>query len=43
MEKFLDEIEEKVQYNHWWFGHYHDDNNIGERVTILYQTIEQLF
>jgi len=40
-EKFLDEIINKIKsYNHWYFGHFHDDRDIPEvKATMLYKKI----
>lgn len=34
---FLQEIAGKLQYRHWYFGHFHDDIELDERHTLLYQ------
>lgn len=36
---FFDNIEDIVKYKHWYFGHYHDDLNLDEKHTLLYDTI----
>lgn len=36
---YLQMIEEKVQYKHWYFGHYHDDIGVDEKHTLLYTQI----
>lgn len=36
---FLQEISEKLVYSHWYFGHFHDDIQLDERHTLLYQKI----
>lgn len=46
-EKFLDEINNKVNYKHWFCGHYHENVNLGwfskekddGKITILYNKI----
>lgn len=46
-EKFLDEINNKVNYKHWFCGHYHENVNLGwfskekddYKITILYNKI----
>ena len=46
-EKFLDEINNKVNYKHWFCGHYHENVNLGWfskekydcKITILYNKI----
>lgn len=42
MEIFLDEIEGKISYGFWLFGHYHSDERLGTRVAILYREIRPL-
>lgn len=46
-EKFLDEINNKVKFQHWFCGHYHENVNLGwfskekddDKITILYNKI----
>lgn len=46
-EKFLDEINNKVKFKHWFCGHYHENVNLGwfskekddDKITILYNKI----
>lgn len=46
-EKFLDEINNKVKFKHWFCGHYHENVNLGwfskekddSKITILYNKI----
>lgn len=33
---YFREIEEKIQYKHWYFGHYHMDLNVDQKHTLLY-------
>ena len=33
---YFQEIEEKIQYDHWYFGHYHMDCKVNEKHTVLY-------
>ena len=42
MERFLDEIEETVQYRRWLFGHFHSDGEINDRATLCFSKIDQL-
>ena len=42
MEKFLDKVEDRVTYDHWYFGHYHDDNDFSPTLTILYNNVVEL-
>lgn len=36
---YLQEIEENTQYKHWYFGHYHFDQEIDEKHSLLYYAI----
>jgi len=40
-EKWLDKIEDKLNYDRWFAGHYHYDTRI-DRLTIMYMEIEDL-
>lgn len=35
----LTEIEERVGYGHWYFGHYHEDGDLTDKKTALYESI----
>lgn len=37
--EYFKELEEVVQYKHWYFGHYHDYADIGENHTLIYREI----
>jgi len=39
---FLDKIDKKCEFKHWYFGHYHFDWPIGQAHTCLYEEIIQL-
>lgn len=39
MELFLGEIEFSIDYDYFYFGHYHADRDINSKATILYQEI----
>lgn len=39
---YLQELEEKLQYSHWYFGHYHMDIKVDEKHSLLYQSIISL-
>lgn len=41
-EKWLDSIEDRLQYEHWFLGHYHCDKHIGQ-ITILFEEFEELY
>jgi len=36
---YFDELEEKLQYQHWYCGHYHKNLRLDERHTVLYEDI----
>lgn len=40
-EKWLDKIEDKLDYKHWFLGYYHTDRYEG-RVSIMFEEIEEL-
>lgn len=43
LNKYFDMIEEKTDYKHWYFGHYHQDiKDITDKHTVLYNLIEKL-
>ena len=44
MERFLDEIDSllKNNFQHWYFGHYHDDKDLEQKYTMLYKKIVKL-
>ena len=39
---YLEQIEGKVQYKHWYFGHYHLDKKVDSKHTLLYHAITSL-
>ncbi len=39
-EKWLDTIEERTEYGHWYAGHYHTEKDI-DRLTILFEGIRE--
>ena len=39
---FLDELEDRLDYRRWYFGHFHRDREIDDRHTLLYQRIVRL-
>ena len=36
---YLQEMEEKLEYKHWFFGHYHMDQDIDDKHSVLYHAI----
>lgn len=39
---YLEEIEDRLEYKHWYFGHYHMDQCIDEKHTLLYKDIVEI-
>ena len=39
---YFQEIDEKLQYKHWYCGHYHMDLNFDKKHTILYHEMIEL-
>lgn len=39
LNRFLDELEDRLAFRHWYFGHHHDDRDIDERHTLVYQEV----
>ncbi|NFC89040.1 metallophosphoesterase [Clostridium botulinum] len=37
--KYLEIIEEKVKFKHWYFGHFHEDIKIDHKHTLLFENI----
>ena len=42
VEDWLDQIEDSIVYNHWYFGHFHKDKEITERVTSVYDNVIEI-
>jgi len=40
--EFLETIKNEVSYKHWYFGHYHEDIEIDEKHTCVYNNIIRL-
>jgi predicted phosphodiesterase len=40
--RYLDIIHEKLDYKHWFFGHFHENMNLPDRQALLYDNIIQL-
>lgn len=36
---YFEQIEEKLRYKHWYFGHYHEDMKIDSQHTVLYRAM----
>lgn len=39
---FLDELEARLSFRRWYFGHLHDDKDVDERHTLLYRQVVRL-
>lgn len=39
---YFEQVEEKLHYKHWYFGHYHEDKKIDSQHTVLYRAMVQL-
>lgn len=35
-------LEKKLEHRHWYFGHFHDNREMDEKHTMLYQSIIQI-
>lgn len=42
MEIFLSEVESKLNYDYWLFGHFHDDENINDKAIMLFMGVRSL-
>ena len=40
--QLLSNFEDIVEYKHWYFGHYHLDGDLNDKMTVLYQEIRQI-
>jgi len=40
--RMLSNFEERVEYKHWYFGHYHLDGDLTDKKTVLYQEIKRV-
>ncbi len=40
--KLLSNFEDTVSYQHWYFGHYHLDQDITDKATVLYQEFRRI-
>jgi predicted phosphodiesterase len=39
IENYFDILEERLLFKHWYFGHYHEDVDIDDKHTLLYERI----
>ena len=40
--EFFDSVADRCSFKHWYFGHYHDNQNLLNRYTMLYEQIIQI-
>lgn len=41
-EKWLEEIKNTINFDHWYFGHYHDNREINDKATMLYEEVRRI-
>lgn len=40
--QLLSNFEDSLEYAHWYFGHYHLDGDLNDKITVLYQEFRQI-
>lgn len=40
---YLQDVDEKLKYKKWFFGHYHDNCNVSEKHILLYEQIVRIW
>lgn len=40
--RFLFRLEQNLEYKHWYFGHFHEDWEVDEKHTLLYQDVIEI-
>lgn len=40
--RLLSNFEETVAYTHWYFGHYHMDGDLNDKMTVLYREVRRI-
>ena len=43
LQEYLEDIKSKLSYKWWFFGHYHEDRNYNDKLTVLYDTVKEVF
>lgn len=38
-EEYLEKVMNMIDYSRWWFGHFHDDVDIDDKHTLLYENV----
>ena len=41
-EKWLEEIKNTINFDNWYFGHYHDNREINDKATMLYEEVRRI-
>ncbi len=41
-EDWLDEIEDQIMFDHWYFGHFHQDRDINDKATVVYDKVIEI-
>ena len=42
LQRFFESLEEDVNFNNWYFGHYHEDIKFDDKHEVLYDTIKEI-
>lgn len=42
LNEYFTELEQNVKFKNWWFGHYHDDVELNNKHTLLYQKLVRI-
>lgn len=42
LQKYFEQLEESVDFNHWYFGHYHEDREFDSKHTVLYNKVKEI-
>ena len=39
---YLETVKDRISFKHWFFGHYHDNRPVGQKFTMLYESVVEL-
>lgn len=42
LHSYFDKLNQKVRYKHWYFGHYHEDVRLSDKMTLLFNKVERI-
>lgn len=42
LHRYFDKLNQKVKYKHWYFGHYHFDLRLSDKMTLLFNKVERV-